>query len=147
MTKVLTAMHIVVRSALTIYLVFLTACHRAGPSDTEFFSKATELAERYLNTNALGAEAAMHELKAYTQQCQRNGTRYVDFDQHYAAIYSRLYLVEKKLGKNAAAEEDFRKAVMYWRRVYVRKVTAQPTQEQIHGQIEGMAVGAWAYDP
>jgi hypothetical protein len=99
-----------------------------------------ELLEQYLTTNALGAEAAMLQLERYTREWEKAGYHGhvggIKLDQSYAGVYSRLYLVEKALGKEAAADQYYQQAARYWGRFYVADGRAHPTPEEIRQQIE-----------
>jgi hypothetical protein len=116
-------------------LACLIGCRRA-PDEFEYVANVTRLLDQYLNTNASGAGAAMLELEKYTRECERLGSREIKFNQHYAAIYSRLYLVEKALGKDNAAAEHYRKATEYWRKEFTRRGLPDPGVQEIREQIE-----------
>jgi hypothetical protein len=115
----------------------LLGCSGA-PSDVDHFGKSTELLDRYLNTNAVGAEAALLELEAWNRRCKQAGTRGVDFDAHFAAVYSRLYLVERELGKSDAAENYYQKAAESWRHEYATLRLRDPTPAEIKDQVESV---------
>jgi hypothetical protein len=78
----------------------------------------------------------MLELEQYTRQCEKAGTRGIKFDQYYAAVYSRLYLVEKELGKHEAAEQYYQKAAESWQKFYAKEGQPRLTDEQMRKQIE-----------
>lgn len=113
----------------------ITSCRRA-PDETEHFTHAALLLQQYLTTNALGAEAAMLELEKYTRECEKAGSREIKFNQHYAAIYSRLYLVDKALGKQPSADRYYQLAADYWLKEFSKRDLPQPTPQQIREQIE-----------
>lgn len=115
----------------------LLSCARA-PTSLEHLRRETDLVGLYLKTNAPGAEAAMLELEKYTRRCERGGTRRVDFARTYAAIYSRLYLVEKRLGKREAAERYYHQAVSSWRLGCVAKGLLSPSDQEVLERIEGV---------
>ena len=126
---------------IVVLTAFLASCSRA-PSSVDLFSKTTELLDQYLNTNALGAESAMLQLERYTHDCEKAGYRSglgdVKLDQAYGAVYARLYLVEKTLGKQQAADQYYQRASEYLVKTYATAGQPRPTPEQIREQIEGV---------
>lgn len=101
------------RTSLVVTLLagLLVGCSRA-PSNVEVFTKTTELIDQYLHTNAVGAEAAMLLLERHMKAWEKAGYRgredgSIPLDQAYASLCSRLYLVEKALGKQQAADQYF----------------------------------------
>ncbi|MBE0544704.1 MAG: hypothetical protein IH623_25475 [Verrucomicrobia bacterium] len=91
-----------------------------------------------MTTNDVGAEAAMLELERYTRECEKLGSRDIKFHQHYAAIYSRLYLVNKKLGRDQTADQYYQKAIEYWEREFARRGLPAPTPQEMCEQVEGV---------
>jgi len=71
----------------------------------------------------------------------------IKLDQAYGGIYSRLYLVEKALGKDQAADQNYQKAAEHWRRLNSVEGRAPSTAAQIHQEIESvdapLAEPAW----
>jgi len=63
------------------------------------------------------------------------------------STYSRLYLVEKALGKDQAANQNYQKAAEHWRRLDSVEGRAPSTAAQIHQEIESvdahLAEPAW----
>src|SRR5207245_888913 len=96
--------------AACLCLTVLASCSKP-PSKLEYVGKGIECLMRYCTNDAAGAEAAMLEWENHIRECQRAHIRRVDFDLDYAQVYSRLYLVEKHLGKNDAAEAYFRESL------------------------------------
>jgi hypothetical protein len=84
---------------------------RAGLTGKEISSL-----KAYCTGNARAAEAALLETERYSRCCQREGVGGILFDEVYARTYGRLYLVERRLGNNRAAEEYFQKAAECCRR-------------------------------
>lgn len=124
-----------------LFAAFVVSCSRA-PSGVDVFTKSAELVEQYLNTNALGAEAAMLQLERYTRDSEKAGYRggvgSLKLDQAYAAVYSRLYLVEKVLGKQKAADEYYQKAAEHLWQSYAADGQPRPTPELIRERIESV---------
>jgi hypothetical protein len=92
----------------------------------------------YLGTNAIGAETTMLKLEGYTLRCEKKGSGDIPFDQCYASIHSRLYLIEKHLGKSEAAERYYALAAKEWTRTYTASGQTAPTPEKMREQIEGV---------
>lgn len=134
----------IMRTSFIILLLagLLVGCEKA-PSDVEVFTKTTEALDSYLHTNALGAEAVMLQLERATHAWEKAGYRgrgpgAMPLDQAYASLYSRLYLVEKALGKKEAADGYYRLAAEYWRKANAADPRPRAAGEQISDQIEGV---------
>src|SRR6266446_6838130 len=105
--------HAIVSLMSVLGVVCLLGCDRA-PSKFEYVRKSVGFATRYVGSNALSAEGAMLEWERYARRCQKEGTKGVSFDMDLAAIYSRLYLVEKHLGRDEMAAQHYREAADLW---------------------------------
>lgn len=117
--------------------LFVVGCGRSS-SSTEQFLKSAELVDTYLNTNAPGAEAAMLELEKLIHEWESRGATGIDYDQQYAAVYSRLILVTSALGKNQEAKTYYNRASNYWRKVYEKKGLPLPSTDQMLEQINAV---------
>jgi len=127
---------------IVLSISLITGCSR-GPDASEVFAKSAELIDQYLHTNAVSAESVMLQLEGYTRACEKAGYRGsasgdVPLDKAYAAVYSRLYLVEKELGKKQEADQHYAKAAERWRKVNAAEGKAQTTVEEIRQLIEGV---------
>lgn len=94
---------------LTVNGFVLAAVCLAGcagrPTKEEFSSRESECLKCYCASNAPAAEAALLELERYARQCQTAGVTGIQYDEVFARIYGRLYLVERRLGHSKAAEQ------------------------------------------
>jgi len=123
-----------------IILVLVTTfvgCSGA-PNSHQYVRKSLDFVTRYLNSDAQSAEAALLEWERYALQCQQGGTKGVRFDQQFAAIYGRLSLVSKHLGKNDEAEDYFQKALDWSQRASARDGRQKQTPEQVRSWIEDL---------
>jgi hypothetical protein len=133
---------------IVLLSVLWLGCQKA-PSKLDIARKEVQLVERYLRGSAEDAKAAMLELESYIHQCQGAGSRGMDFDQAYAAVYSRLHLVGAYLQKPDLATSSYKKATACWQRFSQRGGQAQLTPEEIRERIEGVDrfVGRPAWKP
>ena len=127
---------------ITMLAVVVAGCSRA-PSNEEVFTKTTELIDQYLHTNAVGAEAAMLQLERHMKAWQKAGYRggepgSIPLAQAYASLCSRLYLVEKALGKQQAADQYYAAAQEHWRKANAEDPRPRKAGETIREQIEGV---------
>ena len=132
------------RTSLVITLLagLLVSCSSA-PSNVEVFTKTTELIDQYLHTNAVGAEAAMLQLERHMKAWEKAGYRgreagSIPLDQAYASLCSRLYLVEKALGKQQVADQYYAAAEERWRKANASDPHPRNAGETIREQIEGV---------
>jgi len=88
----------------------VSGCMQEHATRAELTRKEIKSLKSYCTGTAQNAEAALRECERYCGCCQRDGVSGIRFDEVFARTYGRLYIVEKHLGKNAAAEEYFQKA-------------------------------------
>ena len=79
------------------------------PTAKEFLAKEGKCLECYCRSNALTAETALLDCVLYAQKCQKVGVNDILYDEVFARMYGRLYLVERHLGHNADAEQYLEK--------------------------------------
>jgi hypothetical protein len=126
------------------------SCNKA-PTSVEIFAKSIQYVDQYLNTNAVGAEAAILKLERYLLECQKAGYRAglgdIKLDQAFGGTYSRLYMIEKALGKDTAANQYYQKAAEHWRRLDSVEGRAPSAAGEIKQEIESvdarLAEPAW----
>jgi hypothetical protein len=111
--------------------VCLAGCTKS-PSREEFFAKEAKCVQYYCASNAPTAEAALLECARYAEQCQKAGVKGILYDDVFARIYDRLYLVERHLGHSAEAEQCLQK---YARFHAVSSTLARQTGRP-HGEME-----------
>jgi hypothetical protein len=136
--------NMLMRWPISLLLLAIAGCTQSGTralTGGEYVVRLGEFLEVYLTTNAPAAEAAMIELLRLTQECERARTSHIEYDQQYAAIYSRMYLVQKKMSKTAEAQANHQKAIDYWQKFYTRSRSTLALR-QIREQIETMNDGA-----
>jgi hypothetical protein len=92
--------------------VFLAGCGNP-PSKQEFLAMEAECVRCYTQSNALAAEAALLECVRFAEQCQKAGVRGILFDEVFARLYGRLYVVARHLGHNTQAERYLEKYGRY----------------------------------
>jgi hypothetical protein len=109
---------------------------RASPGD--YLIHVSKAVDCYIHTNVIGAEAAMLDAEHYTKQCERTRVYGINFDQHYAAIYSRLYLVETALGNTNNAAKYYQLALERWKRFNSEDNPESHVAETIDQQIKGV---------
>jgi hypothetical protein len=95
-------------SGFVLVGVCLAGCAKS-PTREEFFAKEAKCVQYYCASNAPAAEAALLECAHYVQQCQKAGVNGILYDEVFARIYGRLYLVERHLGHSEAAEQYLEK--------------------------------------
>ena len=133
--------HLTTSARLFAYCLLTLICGlgcQRGRDETSYFAKSIDCLDHYLNTNAPSAEAAMLELERFTQDCEKVGSQGIDFNEYYAALYSRLYLLSHKLGKHENASRYYGLAAARWLKEYRRRGFPDPTEEKIRDQIEGV---------
>ncbi|MBI1178845.1 hypothetical protein GC207_15545 [bacterium] len=121
-----------------------TGCRKSGdiPSDGDPFEKAAQALEIYLGTNALDAEAAMLDLEKFIKQCEKSGNRDMPYAEYYASTYSRLYRVQRALGKTNDANQNYQRALEYWQKEDERRGLPKRSKDELGDQIEGKG-GYW----
>jgi len=82
----------------------LAGCDRS-PTKEEFLSKEMQCLQCYCASNAVAAETALLDCARYADACQKAGIDGIQYDEVFARIYGRLYIVERHLGRSEAAEE------------------------------------------
>lgn len=100
-------------SIFVLATVCLVGCAKC-PTREEFLRKETECLKCYCVSNATAAEAALLECARYARQCQTAGVNGIKYDEVFARIYGRLYLVERHLGNSRAAEEYLDKIAQFY---------------------------------
>ena len=118
-------------SGIVLAGVCLVGCAKY-PTREEFLAKEARCVQYYCASNALTAEAALLECARYAKQCQEAGVNGILYDEVFARIYGRLYLVERHLGHNAEAEQYLQK---YARFHAVSSSLARQTGRP-HGEME-----------
>lgn len=98
--------------------VCLAGCTQEHATRAELTRKEIKSMKAYCTGKAPAAEAALLECARYSARCQREGVSGILFDEVFARTYGRLYLVEKHLGKQRAAEEYYQKAAECYQRSY-----------------------------
>lgn len=91
-------------SSFVLASVCLVGCGK-GPTREEFLRHEGECVQCYCASNALTAEASLLEFARYAQECQKAGVQGILYDEVFARIYGRLYLLERHLGHSAEAEQ------------------------------------------
>jgi hypothetical protein len=71
--------------------------------------KEVECLRCYCASNAAAAENALLECAWYTDQCRKAGVEGIQYDEVFARIYGRLYILERHLGRSVAAEQCFQR--------------------------------------
>jgi hypothetical protein len=90
-------------SGVLLVGVCLVGCAER-PTKEGFFTKEAECFKCYCASNPLAAEAALLELDRYARRCQRSGVEGIQYEGVFLHIYGRLYLLERHLGREEAAE-------------------------------------------
>lgn len=93
-----------VLSGFVLLGLCLAGCARC-PTKEEFLSKEVKCLQCYCASNAIAAEAALLECARCADQCQKAGIEGIQYDEVFARIYGRLYVVERHLGRSKAAEQ------------------------------------------
>jgi hypothetical protein len=101
-------------------------------SKEEFQTKEVSCLQAYCASNALAAEASLRECAQYAEACQRAGIQGIQYDEVFARIYGRLYVVERRLGQSQMAEECLQR---YARHHAVLSSLARQTGRP-HGEME-----------
>jgi hypothetical protein len=117
--------------------MFVVSCDRK-PTAGDHVDRMMNAIEVYMFQSADQAEAAMLDLEKFTLECRAQGVVEISYDQHLAATYSRLYLLQKKLGKLESATNSFNLASNYWHTHYQNRGVPIPTAEEMPGEIEGV---------
>ena len=103
--------HVVV-GLVVIGGIFIIGCSNK-PTKEEFFAREVQCLRCYCASNAVTAEAALLDCAQYAQQCQQAAVKGISYDEAFARIYGRLYLLERHLGHDAAAEQYLVKYAHY----------------------------------
>lgn len=93
---------------LVLLGLWLAGCARY-PTKEELLSKEAQCLRCYCTSNAVAAEAALLECARCAEQCQTAGIEGIQYDEVFARIYGRLYIVERHLGHSEAAEQYLQK--------------------------------------
>jgi hypothetical protein len=93
----------------------LAGCSQ-GPTRAEFLRREANSLRCYCTGSAAEAEAALRESERYARRCQQAGIPGILFEEVGARTYGRLYLVEKRLGREAEAEQYLQRAAECYRR-------------------------------
>jgi hypothetical protein len=133
-------MRVRTRSPLLLLTILLVGC-RQPPSHFEHSQRTAKSMEVYLSSSAVAAEVAILDLEKYTRECEEAGSPGINFDAAYAAIYSRLYLIDLRLGRREPAEAYYEKAASRWEREYRRRGLSLPTPEAMRQQITAVDGG------
>jgi hypothetical protein len=132
---------------LTVLGLFLSGCSRA-PTDLDHFNKTAQLVERYMTTNVFEAKSAMLELLQYTRLCESANSQDINFPSSYAAEYSRLYLVDRALGRDLEANRDYESAVRYLQEISLKdrgkRLSPDEVRERVNGVNRYLGTPAWA---
>lgn len=124
--------------ALALVLASWVVGCKQAPSDVDYIERlAQAVTVYYSTTNAEEAEAAMLELEKFVDDCQRQGTKRVDFDASRGALYGRLRAVQIHLGKLDVAETNFHRSYENWERHYKRRGGVYNDQDLRH-QVEAI---------
>lgn len=123
--------------SVVLIVVCLVGCSKV-PSAVDHFAKVTELLDRYMNTNAVEAEAAMFASEQFTRMCEKAGSNGIEFDQFYAAVYSRLYLVDKELNKQDAAKRYYQMAAEKLQKMNAIDKKPPLSPAEVRERIEGV---------
>jgi hypothetical protein len=116
-------------------VVCLPGCSKA-PSGTQYLRTTYDFLVRYCTNDAVSAEAALLEWEAYAIQGHKAKVWRIKFDQEFAAIYGRLYLVERHLGKMEEAKMYFQKCVEWCHRMNMRERRPLLSDDEIRVWLE-----------
>lgn len=92
--------------------LYLTGCGQQ-PNREEFQSRELKCLQCYYGSNAITAEAALIDCARDADRCQSAGVEGIQYNEVFARIYGRLYLVERHLGHSKAAEQDLERYAHY----------------------------------
>jgi hypothetical protein len=120
-------------SFLVIAGLYLSGCAQEHATRAELTRKEIKALKSYCTGTAQTAEADLLECERYSRCCQREGVSGIRFDEVLARTYGRLYLVEKHLGNNRAAEEYFQKAAAVYQESLAanRRSVARPAEMRL----------------
>jgi hypothetical protein len=96
-------MKIMVIICSVVLSLCLSGCSER-PTREQFLGNAARSLQCYCASNAPSAEAALMEFERYAHQCRRAGIKGIPYDEVLARTYARLYLLERHLEHEAAAE-------------------------------------------
>ena len=129
-------------SALVALMAALFAGCTRPPDPKQVLLQSAQAIDQYLHTNAAAAEAIMLQQERYFRDAEKAGYRGreigIELNSAYAMTYSRLYLVEKALGKSEAAQRYYQLAAEYWPKAnkadrHPESMVPQTIREQIEG--------------
>ena len=109
-----------------------TGCDEERATRAQLIKKERESLKCYCTGNAHTAEASLLECERYSRECLRQGVSGIIYDEVFARTYGRLYLVNKHLRRNEAAEHYYRLAADHYQRALgtIHRSIARP-QEMI----------------
>jgi len=113
----------------------LAGCSEA-PTRKEFLAKETSSFQCYCVSNAVTAETALLDCVRYAEQCQQAGVKGILYDEVFARIYGRLYLVARHLGHNAEAEQHLQKFAYFDTLAHTLPRQNDQPQEEMERAIE-----------
>jgi hypothetical protein len=88
--------------------VLLTGCAQQ-PTLEEFVKREAQCLRHYCESDAIQAENALRDCLKYVQACERAGVTGISYDEVFARLYGRVYLVQRHLGQSREAEETLEK--------------------------------------
>ena len=94
--------------------------------------KEVECLRCYCASNAVTAETALLECARYAEQCRVAGVEGIQYDEVFARIYGRLYIVERYLGRSVAAEQ----CLQQYARFHAVSSSLARRAGRSHGQME-----------
>ena len=126
--------HLIVGGFFVAGLI-LAGCAKS-PTKQEFSAREAQCLRCYCSSNAPAAERALLDCADYARRCQEAGVEGIPYNQVFARIYGRLYLVERHLGNSGAAEQYLEKYARYHA---VASTQARQTGRP-HGEMEALII-------
>jgi len=98
--------------SLALVGLCLAGCDKS-PTREQFLSKEWKCLQCYCASNAVVAETALLDCARFAEQCRNAGVEGIQYDEVFARLYGRLYMVERRLGNNEAAEQYLQKYAQF----------------------------------
>jgi hypothetical protein len=99
----------------------LTGCNDRKARQLVFSAKEAQLIEAYYGSDVKVAEKALLDMSQLLREAQRQQIEKRDYNWTLGLAHGRLALLYERLGKNADAEEHFRKAISHMDEYVVRR--------------------------
>jgi hypothetical protein len=113
--------------------LLLAGCAKC-PTREECFAKEARCLSSYCSSNAAVAEAALLDCAAYAHRCEQAGIEGIPYNEVFARLYGRLYLVARYLGHSEVAEQYLEKYAHY----HAFASTQARQTGRVHGEMEAL---------